>query len=109
MKNLLDDLDILELAASLNINTTLKEHEVPLTMVYIDHQPLYDELRIHHITQQLEEQGIVVMNLNHVVEERSPIPIMNFIEPIPDIIIDTPKNNQPYFRKFEKNKFNGRK
>ncbi len=109
MKKLLDDLDILELTASLAINTTLKEHEVPLTMVYIDHQALYNELMIHRMTQQLTDQGIVVMNLNHDVEEKSSIPIMNFIEPIPDIIVDIPKNNQPYFRKFEKGKFRSKK
>lgn len=105
--NILDDDQLLlELAASLAMNETMVEQEVSLLMVHLDHHAMYDQIRMQRIMERMEEQGIMVVDLE---AHQDDIPMMEFVCPLelPDIILEDPKGNQPYYRRFEKGRFKG--
>lgn len=105
--NTLDDQQLVELAASLVMNEGLKEQELPMVLVHVDHHEVYEQLRVQRIIERLNQDGIWLVDME---VESEPI-VLEVIAPLelPDIILEDPKGNQPYFRRFEKGKFKGRR
>lgn len=105
--NILDDEQLVELTSSLIINEGFKERELPMTLVHVNHPDVYEQLRVQRIIERLNQDGIWLVDME---VESEPIVLEVFAPPeLPDIVLEDPKGNQPYFRRFEKGRYKGRK
>lgn len=99
-----DDQELVELMASLAINEANEEKDVPL-MVHLDHHVMYDQLRMRRIVERMEQEGIMLVDIE--VDESPVVFELKCPDPMEDIILEDPKGNQPYYRRFEKGRFKG--